>query len=108
MFRRDDISEILPPGLCALCQGSELPMVDTLRQNAVAPGNILRGKQYVCTLCVSAIAEAFGIKSDAEAIKKLENKVAYWQRKAKANDELAEKLREMLTDPEPEDAAIQE
>ena len=108
MFLRESVEEVAAPGICALCMGSELPMVDTLRQNPVPGAHPLRGKQYVCSVCIRTLAEFAGLLDEAADVAKLQRQVSYWKRKALSEADLATNLRKLLEqaeddEPEPTD-----
>ena len=97
MFRRETEQDMTVPYKCALCMGSTTPMVDTLRQNAVNTAHELRGKQYVCALCMEALGEAWGFPTQAE-LESAERKTAYWRRKAQKEADVLANLREIFKD----------
>jgi len=103
MFLRETPEEMNIPHLCALCQGSTLPMVDTLRSNVVPAQHVLSGRQYICAECVEDIAQTYGFPTKAD-LESAERKTSYWRRKAQKEADTLVHLREIFSDGDNGDA----
>lgn len=70
-------NELMTPGVCFICESArDVPFVDMERNHDPEGFVVLRGRKYLCEICVKDAVEALGLQiEDTEKTRNLEDEI---------------------------------